>query len=171
MRRAIISFSDALDRFCRWGAIACLGAMLLFVGIQVIARYVFAQPPSWTEELTRFAMVWGGMLGAAVAFKARFDPALFSVAEDRPKAIVIGATLAASAAVLVFVLPVLYYSFFGAGWEISNGFLARQAGRTADTLGFTMIWIAIAVPIAMATVIFHLIARLVGDRSGIEEQT
>lgn len=171
MRQAIISFSDALDRWCRWGAIACLAAMLLFVSIQVIARYVFAQPPSWTEELTRFSMVWGGMLGAAVAFKARFDPALFSVAEDRPKAVVIGATLIASAAVVVFVLPVLYYSLFGAGWEFSNGFLARQAGRTADTLGFTMVWIAIAVPFAMATIIIHLIARLVGDRSGIEEKT
>lgn len=170
MRRAIISFSDALDRFCRWGAIACLAAMLLFVSIQVIARYGFAQPPSWTEELTRFAMVWGGMLGAAVAFKARFDPALFSVAQDRPKAIVIGATIMATAAVVIFVLPVLYYSLFGADWDFSNGFLARQAGRTADTLGFTMVWIAVAVPFAMATIIFHLIARLVGDRSGIEEQ-
>lgn len=166
---AVLRGSDALDRVCRWGAITCLAAMLLFVSIQVVARYVFSQPPSWTEELTRFAMVWGGMLGAAVAFKARFDPALFEVPSHRSRAIVAGASLCAALAVLVFVLPVLYYSVFGAGWEFDNGFLARQAGKTADTIGFTLVWIAAAVPFAMVVIVVHLLARLAGDRAATDD--
>jgi TRAP-type C4-dicarboxylate transport system permease small subunit len=170
VRRAIIRASDALDRLCRWGAIACLGAMLVFVTIQVVARYGFAQPPSWTEELTRFAMVWGGLLGATLAFKARFDPTLVAVPASKGKPLVIGAALVAAAAVLIFVLPVLYYSLFGPGWTIEHGFVARSAGRTADAVGMSLAWIAAAVPVAMATIVVHLAARLAGDPSGLEEE-
>jgi len=162
----VIRCSDALDRVCRWGAITCLAAMLIFVSIQVVARYVFSQPPSWTEELTRFAMVWGGMLGAAVAFKAKFDPALFTVSPERSRLFISGAALVSAAAVAVFVLPVLYFSLFGAGWDFEFGFVARQAGRTADTIGISMVWVAVAVPFAMATIVIHLIARMAGDKSG-----
>jgi TRAP-type C4-dicarboxylate transport system permease small subunit len=169
MLRAVIRASDALDRLCRWGAIACLGAMLAFVTIQVVARYGFAQPPAWTEELTRFAMVWGGLLGATIAFKARFDPALVTVPASKGRAIALGAGLVASAAVLIFVLPVLYYSLFGAGWTISQGYVARSAGRTADAVGLSLAWIAAAVPFAMATIVVHLAARLAGDRAGLED--
>lgn len=169
MLRAVIRVSDALDRLCRWGAIACLGAMLVFVTIQVVARYGFAQPPAWTEELTRFAMVWGGLLGATIAFKARFDPALVSVPASRGRVIVTGAALVAAAAVLIFVLPVLYYSLFGADWSVSQGFIARSAGRTADAVGFSLAWIAAAVPFAMAVIVVHLMARLAGDKTGLEE--
>lgn len=169
----IVRISDGVDRLCRIGAVLCLAAMLLFVSVQVVARYAFNQPPSWTEELTRFAMVWGGMLGATIAFKARFDPALFSVAPDRARWIVLGAGLVAALAVAVFVLPVLYYAIFGPGWTIERGFLARSAGRTADTLGFSLVWIAAAIPFAMATIVLHLAARIAGDRprerAGAEE--
>lgn len=168
MRRAIIRASDVLHWLCRWGAIACLGAMLVFVTIQVVARYGFAQPPSWTEELTRFAMVWGGLLGATLAFKLRFDPTLVTVQANRNRAIVIGAAAVAAIAVLIFVLPVLYYSLFGAGWSVSGGFVARSAGRTADAVGLSLAWIAAAVPFAMATIAIHLAARLAGDRAGLD---
>jgi TRAP-type C4-dicarboxylate transport system permease small subunit len=171
MLRAIIRASDALDRLCRWGAIACLGAMLLFVTIQVVARYGFAQPPSWTEELTRFAMVWGGLLGATIAFKARFDPVLVTIPAARGRVVVVGAGLVAAGAVLIFALPVLYYSLFGAGWTISQGFVARSAGRTADAVGLSLAWIAAAVPFAMATIVVHLMARLAGDKTGLEDDT
>ncbi len=170
MRRAIIRTSDALHWLCRWGAIACLAAMLVFVTIQVVARYGFAQPPSWTEELTRFAMVWGGLLGATLAFKTRFDPALVTIPASKGRAIVTGTALAAAAAVLIFVLPVLYYSLFGAGWDLSDGFIARSMGRTADAVGLSLAWIAAAVPFAMATIVIHLAARLAGDPSGLDQE-
>lgn len=170
MRQAIIQASDALHWLCRWGAIACLGAMLVFVTIQVVARYGFAQPPAWTEELTRFAMVWGGLLGATLAFKTRFDPTLVTVPASKGRVIVVGAALVAALAVLIFVLPVLYYSLFGADWTISRGFVARSIGRTADAVGLSLAWIAAAVPFAMATIVVHLAARLAGDTAGLDEE-
>lgn len=44
-------------------------ALVASVSWQVISRYVFSSPSSWTEELARFLMIWVGLLGAAYAFR------------------------------------------------------------------------------------------------------
>ena len=53
--------------------------MLLLVGAvlwQVISRYVFASPSSWTEEMARFLLIWIALLGAAYAFRSGMHLAL-----------------------------------------------------------------------------------------------
>jgi len=163
MARAVIWISDRLDRLCRYGAAACIVAMLAAVSLQVAARYLFNQPPSWTEELTRFAMVWGGMLGATIAFKTRFDPTLVTLPPGLSAAIRLAAAIVGSAAVLIFLLPVLYYSLFGPDWSFARGFLARTMGRVAEAMGFSMVFVAVAVPFAIVVILVHLAARLAGE--------
>lgn len=43
-----------------------LVTLLVLVVLQVVSRYVFASPFSWTEELARFVFIW--MVFAAAAF-------------------------------------------------------------------------------------------------------
>jgi len=42
------------------------GAIVCLIFYQVIARYIFQNPPSWTEESARISMVWMTYLGLAV---------------------------------------------------------------------------------------------------------
>ncbi|MBD3629329.1 TRAP transporter small permease [Cyclobacterium sp.] len=42
-----------------------MGAMVLNVSWQVFSRYVIQSPSSFTDELSRYLLVWLGMLGAA----------------------------------------------------------------------------------------------------------
>ena len=49
--------------------IGLMVALVAAVSWQVISRYVFASPSSWTEEVARFLMIWVGLLGAAYAFR------------------------------------------------------------------------------------------------------
>ena len=171
MRRAITGLSDGLDIGCRAGAGAALVAMLVFVSIQVVARYLLQSPPTWTEELARYAMVWSGLLGATVAFKARFDPTLVKAPSGASPLIMKGAGLLRAAAVLLFMCPVLYYSLFGPNMTAARGFLGRSLGRTADTLGFPMIYVAAAVPIAAIIIIIHLGARMADPRTADADAT
>jgi TRAP-type C4-dicarboxylate transport system permease small subunit len=39
------------------------------VFVQVVARYVFNQPPAWTEELARFCQVWIILLASSVCLR------------------------------------------------------------------------------------------------------
>ena len=61
---------DFIDKLVKWICILLLGGMLLVAVLQVIARYVFPHPLSWTEELARFMMLWLIFLGASHIAKA-----------------------------------------------------------------------------------------------------
>lgn len=160
MRHFIIALSGSLHTIARYGAIGALCVMFLTVMTQVLARYVFSSPPIWTEDVARYMMVWTGLLGATLSFKTRTDAVLLdSVFPERPSFLGTVAEAIRSAAVLTFVLPVLYFCFIGLRGGFAKGYLARQAGLTADTLGIQMVWIVTAVPLAMTVILIHLAAR------------
>ena len=60
---------EILDAVLRNVLIALMAAMVAAVSWQVISRYVFSSPSSWTEEIARFLLIWIGVLGAAYAFR------------------------------------------------------------------------------------------------------
>lgn len=168
--RAIAAASAALDRAARWGAALGFVAMLVFIAIQVVARYIFDSPPIWTEELARYAMVWAGLLGASVAFRAGVDPVLVRRAAVPGRGAGHVLRLLRAGAALIFTVPVLYYCLFGPGFDLSRGYVARAAARTADTLGFPMVWVALAVPVALALIVVHTLAFLAAGRDTYEAE-
>lgn len=157
MKRAIVSLSDRVDA---WLLPLAIGALSLLVGVvllQVVARYVFFQPPVWTEEAARILMIWSGLLGATLSFKRVVDPAVF----ERRSGGTAGrlSLFVQSVAVLVFVGPALFYSFFGPNLRFSRGFLMRHAKTLSETLEVSTVFVAVAVPISLAVILLHLAAR------------
>ncbi len=160
MRRIVISVSNGIHQTARRVAVLAVCGMFVTVMIQVVARYVFSSPPTWTEDVARYMMVWSGLLGATLSFKTHSDAVLMeSVFPRRPHLLGLLAQAVQTAAILTFTLPVIYYCFVGLRGGFAKGYLARQAGLTADTLGIQMIWIAVIVPIAMIIILIHLAAR------------
>jgi TRAP-type C4-dicarboxylate transport system permease small subunit len=160
MRHIILSVSNALHQIARRLAVFTVCGMFVTVMIQVIARYGFSSPPIWTEDVARYMMVWTGLLGATLSFKTKSDAVLMqSVFPSRPHILGLLAEAIQSAAVIVFIAPVVYFCFIGLRGGFAKGYLARQAGLTADTLGIPMVWIAIIVPTAMIIILIHLAAR------------
>src|SRR5699024_7131032 len=49
------------------GGFIITGLMILFV--QVLMRYVFNLPTTWQDESARYFIVWGVLLGSAVALR------------------------------------------------------------------------------------------------------
>lgn len=164
MRHLIISTSDRLHMIMRRVAVFAVCLMFVTVVVQIIARYVFSSPPVWTEDVARYAMVWTGLLGATLSFKTQSDAVLMqSIFPKPPHFLATGALVIQSAAVLTFILPVIYFCFIGLKGGFAKGYLARQSGLTADTLGIPMVWISVAVPVSMIIILIHLVARWAGD--------
>lgn len=155
--------SLALHRAALWGAVAAVLVMLGAAIWQVIARYLLAQPPVWTEELARFSMVWAGLLGASCAFRMRTDPTLFP--GMRTTAGTPGRVLALfrAAGVLALITPILWYSLLGANMNPARSYIARLAGRQTETMDIPMLVFGIAIPIAFAIILIHLLAQLAQD--------
>lgn len=160
LARGLDRLSAALNAVAVLGAVLAVAVMLYAAGWQVVARYLLASPPVWTEELARRAMVWAGMLGASVAFRAGADPSLFpQFARLRGRlGLVLG--LIRAAGVLLFAAPILWFSVYGANMNPARGFLARSLGRSAEMLQVPMIWFTAAVPLAFALIVIHLAAKL-----------
>lgn len=64
INRIIIKVEKGLE----WITSFILVALLLIVWAQVAFRYLFNNSLSWTEEASRYLMIWGVLLGANIAF-------------------------------------------------------------------------------------------------------
>lgn len=158
--------SAGLNRLAMAGAVLAVFTMLAAALWQVLARYLLDAPPIWTEELSRRAMVWAGMLGASCAFHAAADPTLFPGMRARTGAWGGLLALVRASGVILFAAPVLWYSLFNAQMDPTRGFLGRSLSRTAEMIPVSMIWFTAAVPIAFTLILIHLAARLARRAAG-----
>lgn len=134
-------------------AILMLVAMLMLVLLQVVGRYVFQNPPPWTEEAARFCMIWCGLLGAGSALFHRADPKL-TKGVTSPKAL--PALLLRAIrwlAISVFVLPWLIYG---------PGFVFRHYFRATEAMNWNSAAIVVIVPIAGLVLLVYAFAQFVG---------
>lgn len=152
--------SAFLNRLALFGAVLSVGLLVVIAGWQVVARYILAHPPAWTEEMARFMMVWAGLLGASCAFRANADPSLFPAARERTDNVgrVFGVVRAIGA--LVFITPILWYCVFGLNGQIGSGYMARNAKKLAETVDVPMSVFALAIPIGFGLILIHALAHL-----------
>ncbi len=153
MRRILAHSSDCLDLGCQWVATGFFIALLILVIFQVVTRYLLHNAPVWTEEVARYCMVWGGLLGATVAFKEGSDPFLVPPPTKGNPLWLSGARILRAIATVAFLGPILYHS---------DKFLLRTWQRTTEALGIPTAFVTVAVPLAVAVIFFHLLAQLLG---------
>ena len=155
---AIVRVSTGVDRVCLFLAKTALAGMMLVVLLQIWARYGFDHPFTWTEELARYLMVWAGLLGATSAFKRKLDPTVVTVPDTAscPRRFFAKAFLVM--AVAIFLVPILYYSVYGADMNIERGFLWRSSNRTSPGLGINMAVVGFVVPLCCCVILLHLFA-------------
>jgi TRAP-type C4-dicarboxylate transport system permease small subunit len=55
----------SLDKWIAHLLVILMALMVLNVTWQVVSRYVFQSPSSFTDELSRYMLIWIGMLGSA----------------------------------------------------------------------------------------------------------
>lgn len=148
--------------FAAVGAVANVMLVIMVAAIlfQVVARYAFARPPFWTEELARYGMIWSGTLGAALAFWRSADPrfvepgVVFGTRWERTT------TLLALAPAVIFAGVLLYQSLFGPGQNLARGFMARNLSRTSEALEINLAWIAASFPIMALLILIAVMLQL-----------
>ena len=162
MRRILTRSSDYLDLGCQYVATGFFIALLVLVVFQVVTRYVVHNAPVWTEEVARYCMVWGGLLGATVAFKEGSDPFLVPPPTKGNPLWLSGARILRAMATVAFLGPILYHS---------DKFLLRTWQRSTEALGIPTAFITVAVPLAVVIIFFHLLAQLLGRSDPSEGKT
>ena len=60
-----MKIKEKVDRLIEFILISIMSIMVINVTWQVFSRYILNAPSPYTEELTRYLMIWIGLLGAA----------------------------------------------------------------------------------------------------------
>ncbi|UEM19278.1 TRAP transporter small permease [Skermanella mucosa] len=69
MIRIFLAIEGALNRVIGHAAAACLVVAAVSAFYQVVTRFVFEQPSTWSEALTRTCLIWMVFLGITIAFR------------------------------------------------------------------------------------------------------
>jgi TRAP-type C4-dicarboxylate transport system permease small subunit len=148
-----------LDRIVFAAIVLLMAAMVIDVTIQVIWRYVFQDPPTWTEEAARYLFAWEIFLGAGLAFgrKAHIvvDAVFMALRGTARRVFVIVGDLI----VLAFLLVLLWQGI---------GMVALTGNTFSTALHLNIGVVYAALPIGAAIGAVFLVANLIRFLGGDE---
>lgn len=66
---SVRALQTGLTAICRIGTFGAFAVLMTAVVVQVVGRSVLNDSPPWTEELTRYALLWLVAFGAGLSFR------------------------------------------------------------------------------------------------------
>src|SRR5690554_6725431 len=133
-----------------------LGIMVLNVTWQVVSRYVFQSPSSFTDELSRYMLIWLGMLGAAYVAGKNEHLAIDILPQKltgKPK---MRLMIFIHIVIIAFVLPVM---ILGGGNLVYITYVLEQKSAT---LQVPLAYIYAIIPISGLLVLYYQISSIRG---------
>ena len=133
-----------------------MSVVAVTVAVEVILRYGFGSSLIFTEELTRYTMVWVAFLGGVVALRDGAHVATGGLGDRFGPAIGRAASLLADALAVLFLVVLAW-----AGIRT----LPNQMDQYTTTLNVSIFWFYLAIPVG--SVLMALV--IVGRRFGVME--
>jgi len=127
-------------------------AMVVVTTLQVICRVFFAAL-TWSEELSRYLLVWGTFFAATMAYKRGNHIAITFVIEALPKKI---------HALFVILSYLLSLVFFAAAGYYDIEMIQMQVFQISPAMSIPMKYIYYSIPISMLIMMLHALAGIAG---------
>lgn len=143
--KAVKKASDAIDKVGCWLVVLAMAGMVLFTSIQIIAR-VFFEALSWSEEITRYLLVWSTFIGAGCVYK-RSGHINVTFIQDALKG-----KSKRFAQVLVHLLCA---AFFAIAVYFGFKYMGRQGSQLSAALRIPMNLMYMAIPLGCSVMLLH----------------
>jgi TRAP-type C4-dicarboxylate transport system permease small subunit len=130
----------AYDRILETVVVLMMAAIVVIMGAQVVARYVFGHPFVWAEEISTYLFVWIVFLGSGLAFQRRAHIALDYFVRRLPSSVFAKLHLLLSLVVLAFLGLLAYQglNFIGANRGVpayTTTWVGLDTAYAAGTVG------------------------------------
>ena len=158
LRKILDPVSDALDKVCSVLIVIMLGLMVVITTAQIICRTWFTAL-SWSDEVTRYLLIWSTFLGASVVYRHSGHISVTILQEKVPAGVGKAMRIAVHAICLVLFAVLLHYS-------------ARYCGKlnkTATALPIKMKYIYLCIPVSMGVMMVHALTMMVHEILGERE--
>jgi TRAP-type C4-dicarboxylate transport system permease small subunit len=152
---ALIRAGDLINRVTEYVIAAMMAAMTIIIALQVFYRYVLNDPLSWTEEISRYLMIWICFLGSAMALKYGEHISVTFLQERLPLRI---------RQVVGYGIGLTVLAFFSlATWE---GVLMtiQVSEQQAPATWISMAWAYSCIPVGCSFMMFHALVHLIRYR-------
>ena len=137
------SFDKMLTYFEDIFTAICFALMSVITIVAVFFRYVMSMPIIWSEELSRYLLIWGILIGISIVTRKNAQLGIEVFVSYAPKKIrkileIVSQVLLILTYVLIFYLSIVF--IIGTG----------KIGQTTPILGIPFSYVYIALPICFA---------------------
>ena len=144
-----------------WAIAALFAATIVVVAAQVIWRYAFNDSLMWTEELSRFCLLFCAALGGGLALRSGELVGVDLVTMVLPRAGRRAAEVLVCLAMIAFSVLLL-----APAWD----FVDIGSLQTSPALGWNMFWVHMAVLLAPITLALGALERLIRVLAGLRPE-
>ena len=156
IKKILTPVCDALDKVCSLLIVFMLGAMVVITGAQIICRTWFTAL-SWSDEVTRYLLIWSTFLGATVVYRhGGHISVTFLQDAVKPR----------TAKVLRILVHAICFALFAVLFYYSTLYCMKLK-KTATAMPIKMKWIYMCIPISMGIMMLH--ALLMGTEEAMKE--
>ena len=159
--RGVHKLSDVLDKAMEAVIVFMLLAMVVVTGALVVCR-IANHALSWSEELTRYLLIWSSMLGAGCVYKHGGHISIEVLQNAMPKPVQKGMKIAVQVLCMVLFAMIVVYGI---------QYYQRQGGQVSAAMKVPMRYVYLAIPIGCGTMFVHALDALLGLLTGRDEAT
>lgn len=157
MKHLFLRLEDLTTGFALRAAVFFLIVAASLSFYQVVTRFVFDAPSTWSEVVTRSAMIWSVFLGTAVAFRQGAMISVEIIQTSLPRRLGLGLYLLAG------VLSVLFFAILAwQGWLMSG----RVMSQNLAALGISIAWAYAALPVGSIFIMIAILAAMIRGAAG-----
>lgn len=151
----LTKISNSIDSLVMRMVFTSMVGMIITISLQIIFR-VFFDALTWTEEVSRYLLVWSTFLGATLAYKRSMHISVtfcVNLFKNTAKKIIIIFSIVAS---LVFFLVVTYFGI---------KYMSMQSHQVSAALRVPMRWVYIVIPISFTVMTIHGLTAIFDELS------
>lgn len=156
MLKICVSLKKIVSKITRICCLISACIMCALVTLQIVFR-IFHVGFGWTDEISRYCMVWMAMFGASMMVAENADVRLEFVTKRMPKAMARVCEAVNNVLIIIFLCVLCYYGFEKA---------ISAAGIYATSVKISMMWFYLAVPVGSVLMLVQLLCRIVIDALG-----
>lgn len=151
--KAFHKLCDLLDHVCGWICVVCVAAMVLLTGAQIVCRLYFTAL-AWSEELTRYLMVWATFLGASCVYRRCGHISVTVIQNLFPR---MGKKM------MQVCCHLLCGMFFIAAVVYGLEYMGMQSRQLSAALRIPMSWVYLAIPVGCGIMACHVVDLLLQE--------
>lgn len=160
MLAVFLRLESQLTRLALLIAVVMLAISVTLSFYQVLTRFIFNAPSTWTEVASRTAMIWCVFMAAAATFRGGYMMAVEVIYKLVPPRFMKLLEVVIVACCLLVLGVLIHY-----GIQMT----LRVSSQTMSGMNISMSWAYAAIPVGACFAIVAAIARLLAQLSGLEK--